>query len=112
MPGSYCNERGCATPFETFIVNIIRWTTWGNAPTPDELIEQIGTEGDGYGQDYELTVHSIKRFMQNHPNAISEIVFPPVPLEPPAVEQPTQPAAGKPAKTQATRRKKVNRAAA
>jgi hypothetical protein len=99
----YRNARGCATPFETFIETVIRWTTWGNVPTPEQLIEHI-RHGDGYEQDFEFTLHSVKRFMLNHPDAISELELPPMPLDPPAAVSAATPPASKPAKARVARK--------
>jgi len=43
----YRNSRGTATPFENFITTVIRWSTWGNPPTPEALIEEIQTVAPG-----------------------------------------------------------------
>jgi hypothetical protein len=102
----YRNARGCATPFETFVRNIIRWTTWGNSPKPQDLIDEIRDE---FQEDFDLTLHSVQRFMLNHPDAVSELTFPPAPLDPPAASETITRPARKPAKAQRTR-KKVARA--
>jgi hypothetical protein len=64
----YRNEQGCGTPFENFVRTIIRWTTWGNSPTPEFVIDEIK---ENFERDWDLTVHSVKRFMQHYPNLIS-----------------------------------------
>jgi hypothetical protein len=63
----YRNDRGCGTPFENFIKSIIRWTTWGNPPKMEDLICEIK---DNFEPDWDLTVHSVKRFLQNYPELV------------------------------------------
>jgi hypothetical protein len=66
----YRNNRGSGTPFENFVRTIIRWTTWGHPPKPEDLLDEIK---DNFQPDWDLTVHSVKRFMQNYPDVISEL---------------------------------------
>lgn len=66
----YRNSRGTATPFENFITTVIRWATWGNPPTPESLIEELKTETE---DDFEITLHSVKRFTHNYPDLVREL---------------------------------------
>jgi len=63
----YRNDRGSGTPFENFVQTIIRWTTWGNPPNPEDLIDEIK---DNFEPNWELTVHSVKRFIKNYPDLV------------------------------------------
>jgi len=103
----YRNSRGTATPFENFITTVIRWATWGNPPTPENLIEEIKTETQ---EDFEMTLHSVKRFMQNYPDVISELKFPPAPLDRPAAPETVQPAPKSPAKASRARKTRTKHA--
>ena len=108
----YRNSRGTATPFENFVTTIVRWTTWGNPPTPEDVAEEIKTE---LQEDFNLTLHSVKRFMQNYPDLTSSFRDGAgAPPEPPAADETTEPATKQPAKARGARkpRKKVVRAAA
>jgi hypothetical protein len=100
----YRNSRGTATPFENFITTVIRWAMWGNPPTPESLIEEIKTELEG---DFELTLHSVKRFIRNYPD-LRELQATP---EPPAAPETTQSATKPAAKAQRTRKRKLARRA-
>lgn len=110
----YRNASGCGTPFEEFLRSIIRFTTWGNTPTPEDLIEHIKQD---FEEDFEMTLHSVKRFMHHYPSLISSLQegnkATPATPEPRAELERTQPATKQPAKAQRARkpRKKVSRAA-
>ena len=78
----YRNDRGTGTPFEAFVHTIIRWTTWGNPPSPEDILDEIK---DNFQPDWELTVHSIKRFLQQYPDLIATLQpAPSITPEPPA----------------------------
>jgi hypothetical protein len=66
----YRNDRGCGTPFENFARTIIRWTTWGNPPTPELVIDEVK---ENFEPDWDLTLHSVKRFMQHYPELIRSL---------------------------------------
>ena len=106
----YRNNRGAATPFENFITTVIRWATWGNTPKPEDLIEEIKTETE---EDFELTLHSVKRFVQNYPELIASFQeATPATSAPPVAPETTTRPTRQPAKARRARktRKKAGHA--
>jgi hypothetical protein len=104
----YRSDRGSGTPFEALFVKVVRWCTWGNPPTPEHLRSEIE---DDFEKDWELTLHSVKRFMRSYPELIAGLSAPESSMPEPQAGAPVsaRAPAKQPAKAQRTRapRKKV-----
>jgi hypothetical protein len=64
------NSRGCITPAEDFIINLLRIHYESNGLIPDEVMDQF--EGpDGFEANFEDAVDIAKRFHSMYPNTLN-----------------------------------------
>jgi len=69
----YRNDIGCYTPFESFFVDLVRWTMWGNTPTLESLREVLKDADSDFVNNWTPMMRGLKRFVKNYPDLVAEL---------------------------------------